>query len=261
MVGGTMDVSVIIPTRGLREQFLNDAIESVRMQRTQPRELIVIVDGDEVALQRARKAIGAARLRVDIFGCTGVVGGAGVSTARNLGAEYSSTEKLAFLDDDDRWLPEFLMAFDNKSFDLGLAAFMKEREDGTCVPEKSPPACLHPRRFLVTNPGLRGSNVVIRREIFQSIGGFRTSLRALTDLDFGIRLSGIQGLRYRPIRKRLVIFRSHSQARITRPDSVEILQGVFEFWRLYHPIMSEIERERFRERALAIWRIDPAEGA
>ena len=166
---------------------------------------------------------------------------------------------LAFLDDDDLWTPGHLAAFSGCTFDVGLSAFLKLREDGTLIPEKTPPARLHPRRFLVTNPGMRGSNLVVRRNIFLSIGGFRPSLPALNDLDFGIRLAEVPALQYRRVCDRLVIFRAHRQARLTMAESDSIRVGVREFWRLHGRRMNAAERRRFIARASALWRINVQE--
>jgi len=249
-----MDVSVIIPTRGQRPALLNQAIRSVSAQELRPRELIVVVDGGEEACERIRRDVAGAGLAVHVFVPTGAT--AGVSAARNLGAAMATGAMLAFLDDDDLWAPGHLSAFSDCTFDVGLSAFLKLRDDGTVVPEKTPPARLHPRRFLVTNPGMRGSNLVVRRDLFRSVGGFRSSLPALNDLDLGIRLSETQGLRYRRVRDRLVIFRSHRQARLTTADSESIQSGVREFWRLHRERMDAVDRERFIDRARSLWRID-----
>lgn len=249
-----MDVSAIIPTQGQRPALLNQAIQSVSAQELRPRELIVVVDGGEEVCERVRRDVAGAGLTVHVFVPTGAP--AGVSAARNLGAEMASAAVLAFLDDDDLWTPGHLSAFSGSAFDVGLSAFLKLRDDGMLVPEKTPPARLHPRRFLVANPGLRGSNLVVRRDLFRSVSGFRPSLPALNDLDLGIRLSEVPELRYRRVRDRLVIFRAHRQARLTTADSDSIQMGVREFWRLHRGRMDAEDRERFIGRARSLWRID-----
>lgn len=248
-----MDVSAIIPTSGHRPRYLNEAISSVWAQKFRPRELIVVVDGTSSDLARVQREIVSAGTPQPVLISTGAP--VGVSVARNLGAEAASHEMLAYLDDDDLWRQEHLQAFHGFEIDIGLSAFLKLRSDGTLVPEKTPPAHLHPRRFLVSNPGLRGSNLVIRRAVLRRIQGFRSSLRALNDLDLGIRLSEIPGLRYRRVSERLVVFRAHDQRRLTTAYSESIDQGVREFWRLYRSRMTDEERLRFVDRAYLLWRI------
>ncbi len=254
-----MDVSVVIPTRGRRAAFLNQAIRSVWGQELRPRELIVAVDGDEEDCERVRRDVAAAELAVHAFVSTGRP--VGVSATRNFGAETAGASVLAFLDDDDLWTPGHLAAFSGCTFDVGLSAFLKLRDDGTLIPEKTPPARLHPRRFLVANPGMRGSNLVVRRDLFRSIGGFRPSLPALNDLDLGIRLAEVPALRYRRIRDRLVIFSAHRQDRLTTAESDAIRVGVREFWKLHGERMDAEERQRFVARAWSLWRINVQEGS
>jgi glycosyltransferase involved in cell wall biosynthesis len=92
-------VSVIIPTVGRPE--LGRAIQSVRSQDGSfPVELIVVFDGPEDSVPTAAHA-------ADIVLTTG--GGARGSAARNRGMEAASGDYVAFLDDDDEWLPSKLV--------------------------------------------------------------------------------------------------------------------------------------------------------
>lgn len=252
-----MDVTAIIPTSGHRPGMLQQAIQSVWAQTHAPAELIVVADGDDDLRQSVCDGMAGAHLEHTRVVCTGIQGGAGVSHARNVGATIARTGYLAFLDDDDLWLPVFLSVLGKDEPDLALGAFVKERCDGTRVPEKTPPTTLHPRRFLVTNPGLRGSNLVIRRHLYESAGGFNPLLRTLNDLDFGIRVSQMAGIKYQPVCERLVVFRAHGGARITRAGCPDIRDGVTMFWRLHSFRMSDLDRTRFRERARMLWDVDP----
>ena len=142
------------------------------------------MDGSEEALTRVAKSI-EGRPNVEVI--TTGEGRRGVLVAQNAGASRERTEYLAFLDD-DVWGSGHLAALNEDVFDIGLSAFWKQRGH-VCIDEKTPPAVLHPRRFLVTNGGCRGSNLVVRREFFWSIGGFDPQPRAFSDVDFAIRAS------------------------------------------------------------------------
>lgn len=97
-------VTVVVPTRD-RPSFLTDALESVRAQRYEPIELVV-VDGSpsETTAERVHDA-GAGLRRAEYVPQTDSSGAAG---ARNLGIDRASGSLIAFLDDDDRWEPEKL---------------------------------------------------------------------------------------------------------------------------------------------------------
>jgi glycosyltransferase involved in cell wall biosynthesis len=90
-------VSAVIPVHN-GERFLGDAIASVLSQRREVLECIVIDDGS---------TDGTAEVAASFSERVRYVGEpqAGVSAARNRGAELAAGELVAFLDHDDTWLP------------------------------------------------------------------------------------------------------------------------------------------------------------
>ncbi len=94
------DVSVVIPTHN-RAVGCKGAILSVLGQTLPPREILLVVDGvDTDAYASIEDDIADKRLRVLRPGRQ-----QGPSGARNLGAEEATSRCVAFLDDDDTWLP------------------------------------------------------------------------------------------------------------------------------------------------------------
>jgi glycosyltransferase involved in cell wall biosynthesis len=95
-------VSVVVPTVGRAE-----LARAVRSARTQfggfDLEIVVSVDGPEGSLELPRPAL----RDVDTVVWTG--GDRGGSAARNLGVAAATRPWVAFLDDDDEWLPTKLM--------------------------------------------------------------------------------------------------------------------------------------------------------
>jgi glycosyltransferase involved in cell wall biosynthesis len=94
-------ISVIIPTYN-NAHFLGEAIRSVRAQTRPADEVIVVDDGSTDRTAAVLEAHADARLRV-IRQPRG-----GVSSARNRGLDAARGDFIAFLDADDRWLPEML---------------------------------------------------------------------------------------------------------------------------------------------------------
>ena len=92
-------VSVIIPTRN-RAQLLGAAIASVTSQTFQDFEIIVVDDASTDATETIVRALADDRVRYFKH-----VTRRNVSAARNTGVLASRGEFLAFLDDDDEWLP------------------------------------------------------------------------------------------------------------------------------------------------------------
>ncbi|WP_420593601.1 glycosyltransferase family 2 protein [Deinococcus sp.] len=93
-------VSAIIPTRNRPEQVVQ-AVRSALAQTYPALEVIVIVDGPDAATVSLLSEISDSRLRVHELPES--LGGGG---ARNKGVELSAGEWIAFLDDDDVWLPD-----------------------------------------------------------------------------------------------------------------------------------------------------------
>jgi glycosyltransferase involved in cell wall biosynthesis len=97
------DVTVVIPTYNRGKELL-EAVASVRAQHCQPAAIIVVDDGsdDPRAVDALELAVhhGAEIVRRHSRG--------GPGAARNSGVALASTKWIAFLDDDDLWLPDHL---------------------------------------------------------------------------------------------------------------------------------------------------------
>jgi glycosyltransferase involved in cell wall biosynthesis len=247
-----------IVTTFRRPILLERALRSVAGQRVAPTEVIIVDDaygslGD--AVWQAVEKCGLERACLIANSHT-----KGISGARNTGAELSTGELLAFLDDDDEWLPSYLhealALFDRQELDMTCTDLVYRFEDGTERPGKSAPKSLIPTLFLTRNPGLIGSNLIIRQSLYREIGGFDEQLPASEDMDFGIRL-GLRGeVRYQPLEQRLVRQHQHSGPRLCTPKSDAIRSGVRRFYELHGPRMTETQREEFRRTVRWQWGID-----
>jgi glycosyltransferase involved in cell wall biosynthesis len=98
-------VSAVIPTHG-RPELLLRAVRSVLAQTLQAIEAVVVIDGADPATERALTELIKQDSRVRVIPLATSVGG---SDARNRGVSEASGEWIAFLDDDDEWLPGKLL--------------------------------------------------------------------------------------------------------------------------------------------------------
>ena len=95
-------VSVVIPTRN-RPRLLRRAIDSVMNQTFSDVEIVVVVDGPDSATVDMLTELENPRVETVVNPAS--VGGA---EARNIGVRVARGRWIAFLDDDDEWVPEKL---------------------------------------------------------------------------------------------------------------------------------------------------------
>lgn len=93
------NVSVVITTRR-RADVLPRALRSALLQTHLPSEILVVVDGSDPETERFLRSVTDPRVRgvylnQQLGGCI----------ARNAGVEAASCDWIAFLDDDDEWMP------------------------------------------------------------------------------------------------------------------------------------------------------------
>lgn len=110
--------------------------------------------------------------------------GTDLSLVRNQAAAKGSAEWIIFLDADDELSPDYLRAMLEAEGDIRQPSTLGVHPDGheDDYPVLIPP---HPNGLLVGNHLVIGS--MIRRSLFNSVGGFREGLPALEDWDLWIR--------------------------------------------------------------------------
>ena len=178
-------VSVVIPTRD-RPQHLLNAIASVNAQTYEPIEIIVVDDAsvEPVSLNEV-KGRTLKLLRMDRP--------SGSGAARNEGARHASGELIAFLDDDDRWLPEHLApqvtALSSAGSDVAAVETGHEGwRDGRLLYSQRPSLDRKTRVAILKEPRVFTSSVLIRKEHFDEVGGFDPELRRHQDWVLWARL-------------------------------------------------------------------------
>lgn len=181
------DVAVIIPTVA-SNNLLERALRSVESQTIAPSEVVVVVDApdrvDEVVKRLESFSGQFRRLRV-----LTTEGGRGPSHARNVGAASASASYLAFLDDDDEFVPGKLELV-QKYFGRADLIFHGLRwiVEGINLEFEQRPGAPRLPDLLIENTIGPPTAVVVRRATFQKVGGFREDLPALEDFELWLRL-------------------------------------------------------------------------
>ncbi len=255
--GTVLTVTAVVPTHH-RPTLLPRALRSIAIQAAVLREVIVVDDGDGSDAAAVHQAVNDSGIgRAVVIANSHAKGPSG---ARNCGAAAGRGDLLAFLDDDDEWLAGYLAAalerFGAQPIDVMCTDLLYRYDDGTERPGKRAPDCLAPESFLTRNPGLIGSNLIIRRPLYEEVGGFDESIPMMEDMDFGIRL-GLRGtVRYEPLRERLVRHYQHTGRRLCTPRSAGARAGTRRFYELYAARMSAAQRLEFRDCVRRLWGID-----
>jgi glycosyltransferase involved in cell wall biosynthesis len=187
----TIEVSVIIPTYNRRDLVVR-ALDSALAQTCPVDEIIVIDDGSSDDTRSVLASRYGERIRYEWQP------NAGVSAARNRGMSLAKGRFLALLDSDDEWFPEktrlqldwmrehptygmVLCDVERVDDDQRLLDVFRRRdvikEDGWVF------------RWVIQNPSLVPASALLRREVFEGIGGFDESLRTAEDLDFHLRIA------------------------------------------------------------------------
>jgi glycosyltransferase involved in cell wall biosynthesis len=250
-------ITAVVPTCN-RPLLLQRSLRSIAAQQLVPSEIIVVDDSDE-----RDEDITRGEMQRWGFSEVRVVSNAhakGASGARNTGAALATGDLLAFLDDDDEWLPSYLAeavdAITSRKLDVMCADLLCQFDDGIDRQGKTAPDRLLPEIFLIRNPGLGGSNTILRRALYYDVGGFDESLPTCNDRDFGIRLSLCEGAKYGRLPKRLVRFYQHTGPKLCTARGDAMRAGIRRFYEIHSHRMTEAQREEFRANVRFFWGMD-----
>lgn len=184
-----MLISVIIPTHN-RCDLLGRAIESVQKQTINDIEIIVVSDGSEDGTDEImKKYIEDPRVKyISYFPARGG------NVARNIGIKNSIGDYIAFLDDDDEWLPTKLekqihvLEMDSN---VGLVytgvhtIYVDEKIEYKSLSIYEGDAS---KRILIDNFIGSTSTVMLKKSVLNKAGSFDEEMPALQDFDLWIRV-------------------------------------------------------------------------
>ena len=197
-------VSVVIPAYNA-EGFIVETVNSVLNQTYQDLEIIVVDDGSKDGTVAALEQFGN-RVRVH------QQPNGGVAKARNTGVGLARGTYIAFLDADDLWLPQKLerqltstapMSYTDR-FNVGERGHLPElhseikpmRGGDLFVP------LMREQNFITS------TSVMLRRALFEKMGGFYTGLNGTEDWDLWIRIA--EGHEIGFVAEPLVRYRFHA---------------------------------------------------
>jgi glycosyltransferase involved in cell wall biosynthesis len=213
-------VSAIMPVYNA-EAFLEESVESLLAQDYHPFEVIACDDGSadgsaEILRRHASITVVTQRNR-------------GPAAARNAAAHVAKGELLAFFDADDRWPANRLTL---------QASFLQDHPDVGCVLGRQ--EWMNPPQWLTRDvvhgelDGIPLLSAMIRREVFERVGGFDVSFTHSEDMDLLFRLRE-QGVRIEVLPDIVLFRRFHGDNLTASPPTTSPL---------LRSLRQKLERER-----------------
>jgi glycosyltransferase involved in cell wall biosynthesis len=174
-----------------RPQLVRRAIESALSQSYEPLEVIVVEDGSDSGVETWLEEQGFDHVRYIRH-----EENRGLAAARNTGLRYARGKYVAYLDDDDEWLPDKtakqvkLVEKEVKSCAVLYCGAFVVSSEGNVIGENMPRLkgdireAIH-EKGLFTIP----SSCLFRRESLERIGGYDENLSSHIDHDIWLQLA------------------------------------------------------------------------
>lgn len=211
---GDSDISVVIPYYN-REQFIDEAIQSVLAQTLQPAEIIIVNDCSRESSRRYLD-------RYEEF-CTiiDLPVNSGSAVARNEGIRRARGRWIAQLDDDDIWLPEKLeieMRYleenpDCDAVQSAVWAFFANKPDELWGFDRPSPLTL--AQALACEYSMLQPTMLISAASVEAVGGYDPRFRSVQDYELMIRYTAA-GYRMESIRDPLARIRRQGHECVTK---------------------------------------------
>ena len=211
-------VSVVITTYKREPRLLVRAVESVQRQSYNNLEIIVVDDSPETYKLRSS-------VRDAIFSLENVIyiqhdENRGACEARNTGLRLAQGEFIAFLDDDDEWMPDKItkqiQCFTDDEIAMVYCGYKTLNETNNLLTESNHKFCegyLYKKLLLEGNFIGSTSFVLLRKECLEEIGGFDPMMESAQDSDVWLRLA--KQYKISCVKEFLGIYHIHDGERIT----------------------------------------------
>lgn len=261
-------VSAIVVTHN-RPRFLFAAVSSVLRQTLASIEVVIVDDGstDDTPAVAAHLASLDPRVRVVRQPHSGL------PAARNAGLDHATAEWVAFLDDDDLWVPEALEellsgapsgsdavachALRFSALDPGVTVAEVLADPDAFAVEfwpPSPPVGEFTLHELLRRPVAPIHAALFRREVVQQIGGFDSSLAASEDYDLWLRVALRGPVQIIP--RALALYRWHAgqMSSALKPQVAETRRALERFLAGHRQAIPTGDRRLLRRRVASLAR-------
>jgi glycosyltransferase involved in cell wall biosynthesis len=217
--------SIITPTCK-RPLLLKRNIQSVRNQTFENYEHIIIDDANDRETGELVSGINDTRIIFHQHSSP-----AGAAGSYNIGIKMSAGDCILFLDDDDEFLPDFLVKmharFSQSALNVGFIWTGISRIKDVDSGEEFLTSRIWPSRFKSKEEGLvaatsigNGFGVAVRRKCIETIGLYDESLAVCEDTDFLFRLA--QNFDFETIPEVLVKIHQHANPQLNSDRNFQV---------------------------------------
>jgi glycosyltransferase involved in cell wall biosynthesis len=209
----TGDISVVIPYYN-RERYIDEAVQSVLGQTLRPLEIIIVNDCSRESSRRYLDRYAGVCKIVDLAENVGLAG------ARNAGIRVARGQFIAFLDDDDIWLPQKL-ELQRRHMDehpecaiVHTVAWFFYQDQPDEYYKRFGPGSMTLAQAITNGFWAIIPTVLVRSEVIRAVAGFDVHFRECEDRDFIIRCCAA-GYQVEGISEPLVRVRREGQGGLT----------------------------------------------
>ena len=219
-------VTVVITTYR-RPKLAQRAVKSVLAQNYQPVDIIVVEDGSDNGIEAWLQAEGLSHIRYMRHREN-----MGLAAARNTGLLNARGEYIAYLDDDDEWLPEKLKKqvdlaeTKRNAFQIFYCGTISETEGGQVVRVPNLSGPIYGAMMSGWTPPQ--SACLFRKQALEWIGGFDENLVSGIDHDIWMECA-VAGYKVDFIEEALVIVGTHNNADRMTLNTDRRIMGIKKF--------------------------------
>ncbi|MDM1454777.1 glycosyltransferase family 2 protein [Myroides odoratimimus] len=253
-------ISVVIPLYN-KEVYIKNTIENVLNQSYQDFEIIVVNDGSSDNGPNIVKEFNDSRVKL-IDKING-----GVSSARNLGISKAKYDYIAFLDADDKWLPNHLDEISKLIFkykdkaDVFVTNFGREYSNGDIIDNrKKDELCKgivdNYFEVVMKKAIIHTSCVCIAKKVFDIVEGFDTRLTRGEDMDLWFRVTRMFKVAYSPVVTELYLQEAENSCSFELPDPEFIYAYYIDFNVINDKYDYKIHKSILRKRQLRYFILD-----
>lgn len=243
-------IAVIIPTYD-RPKLLLKAVKSIKNQSFKVKEIFIVDTNPFFKNETVVKTIGQKlNLKIKYLKYSGKKS---AHYARNIAVRKSKSRYLAFLDDDDYWEKNYLSYAYNKIIktksDMCITEYKVVNEKGKLKFIFNIPKKIDIKDLFIWNPGVICSNILIRKSIFNKIGGYDYNLVGSADKEILIKIL-LKNYTYVILKKRLVNYLVHNNQ--WSKNNYLTLKSTLGFFKKYSNKMDLVTKTKITKKIIIL---------